>query len=649
MTQVNTQISTQIRKNKEIIFSCIMFIVLLCLFSFMNSRLEHYSPSVVQQANRSTAAVVCGILNLMRIKSTASGATINIRQAGSLRIIYECTGIYIFLIFAAFVLSYPALIRQKLLGLAIFIPALYLVNLFRIVSLAIIQIHWPHYLDPVHKYLWEAVFMVLVVAASYLWLLCISGQLRSRVLDIRLNHNGFHKGGRYLVTTLKFFLYSALGYGLLMIFFRSYLLLLKLLVNAGLSFSWRYWIDYWPMRLVVENKDLWLIYARGKMQIKDAPFLIPNLIPLISLMLVTRLRPKVKALGIMTGSAILCGYHAFTLILVIQKLAHRWLYVYTLFRVYFLFLLPVALWIPFFLYSRKKYRETEKMPVQGSVQSSVGNRKGLLDNSRVRQKKLTNNSRGNQKIKRNNSMGLPGDTLFWRIFYAVVGIIFPLVILLFYNDPGAPGYYLGFFLWLSGLILVLPKSTLLQGASGKKRIVSLLLLYTLFWQGPMTANSFIYVPEGKKILFIDRGGQPSCAVGEGFHLGFYVVQKPLLFELSDRAITITIEAKDRKQARPLIAVNIEVLYRLSKDTDLAKVYTDFGDSTARIDNSLMSELKQQTGIELKKHLPEIMAGSLDSAHIHALLMDRVKKSLSACKIDIRDLKIVNQGNPHLRL
>jgi hypothetical protein len=82
------------------------------------------------------------------------------------------------------------------------------------------------------------------------------------------------------------------------------------------------------MRLAVENKELWLIYAAGKMQIPDVSFLVPNLIPFVSLMLVTKLRPRIKALGIAMGSVILCGYHVFTLILVIQKLAQRWLYLY---------------------------------------------------------------------------------------------------------------------------------------------------------------------------------------------------------------------------------------------------------------------------------------------------------------------------------
>ncbi len=165
----NTAIKDTVTKNKEIIFSSCLFVILLCLFCFVNNSLEKYSPSTIQLLNHITANVVSGMLNLIRIKSISSEGTINIHRGGTLQIIYECTGIYVFLIFTAFVLSYPALIHQKLLGLAVFIPILYLFNVFRIVSLAIIQIHWPQYLDMIHKYLWEATFMALVMGMPYKW------------------------------------------------------------------------------------------------------------------------------------------------------------------------------------------------------------------------------------------------------------------------------------------------------------------------------------------------------------------------------------------------------------------------------------------------------------------------------------------------
>ncbi len=61
---------------------------------------------------------------------------------------------------------------------------------------------------------------------------------------------------------------------------------------------------------------------------------------------------------------------------------------------------------------------------------------------------------------------LPGNTLLSQVLYAILGVILPLFILLYYNNPGI-GYYLGFFLWLIGLILILPESPLWLSTKGK--------------------------------------------------------------------------------------------------------------------------------------------------------------------------------------
>ncbi|MEW5803951.1 MAG: hypothetical protein AB1847_17790 [bacterium] len=675
MTQVTVQKNSTLIgaaiKNKEIIISFCLFVVLLCLLCFVNNSLEQYSPSTIQMANQATARVVSGILNLIRIESTPSESTINISKGGSLQIIYECTGIYVFLIFTSFVLSYPAFLHQKLLGLATLIPILYLFNISRIVSLAIVQIHWPQYLDMIHKYLWEATFIVLILVMAYLWLLWISGQLR------------FWRCGKLLKAAAQFVLFSCLGFGLLMLLFRPYLHLLGGMVNTALSLSWKHWLNYWPMRLFIENKDLWLIYSGGKVQIHDAQFLVPNLVPFVSLMLVTRLRPRVKALGVSLGSVILCGYHAFTLILVIQKMAQRWLYLYTFFRVYLLFLLPVILWLPFFLSSRQQRQGGEenvaadgrsglkilpgRNPARtqktgaGKTGSEVGSgvkiagsqigRAGEAENHTARAGEAGIHTA--RAVKTGSGCGVargrgmdtfPGDTAGCKGFYVVLGIILPMVILLFGNTPG-PGYYLGFFLWLTGLVLILPQSAFLTGAKGRKRTFGLILLSILFWQGPILANSLMYVPEGKRALLLKSPSQPSSCVDEGFHLGFYLAQKLVLFDLQDRKILIQIGAQVQDEPRPLIAADLEILCHVSKNSNLGRIYLDLGDSKEKVDQALVVMLKQRVGAEIQKYLPRLSTASMDTGRIRAHIMEAVKKSLDPYKIEVTGMKIINKDNP----
>ena len=640
-------------KNKDLIISSCLFALLVGLFCFVNKSFEEYSPSAVQMANQITARGVFALLNLLRIKSWLSGSTISMQQGGALKIIYECTGVYIFLIFTAFILSYPALINQKLLGLVIFIPIFIFLNLVRILSLAIIQLHWPSSLDFVHRYLWEATFMVLVMAAVYLWLLWIDGRLSSR----------FPRGRDILKTAVKFILFSCLGYGALIGFFRLYLFLLQGVVNAALALSWRYWLDYWPMRLVVEQNDLWLVYARGRVHIQDVPFMIPNLIPFISLMLVSRLRPRVKVAGIVAGSMILFGYHAATLILVIQKMAQRWLYLYTFFRIYLLFLLPVILWAAFFFFFREREKQVGEIAQSCHHSSSLNPQaksrtrrrlaKGSSLASAERSARLTDPdgthvSSSDPAKRSSDNAASAAAASGGSIALVLFGPALSLLILLFAHEPG-PGYYLGFLLWLAALVLIMPKSTFLSNAQGSKRTVRLALLAVLFWQGTITASSLIYVPEGKMALFL-RGDQPSSWADAGFHLGFYLAQKPIFFDLQDRKIRLQIRVELRKDPKPLLAAELVVGYRLSERCDLARIYTDLGGSMEAIDQALIDRLKQRISAELQASLPDIISGRLGGgSQIRSLIMKVLEQALSPYRIEVRGLEIVNQENSRINL
>ena len=82
----------------------------------------------------------------------------------------ECTAIYIMLIFASFVLVYPASRNSKGLALAAGIPFIFAANILRLLAMAWIDQYKPQYTDYFHNYVWQIAFIVMVV---FMWLLWI--------------------------------------------------------------------------------------------------------------------------------------------------------------------------------------------------------------------------------------------------------------------------------------------------------------------------------------------------------------------------------------------------------------------------------------------------------------------------------------------
>ena len=84
----------------------------------------------------------------------------------SLVVIPECTGLYTTIIYFSIIGAYPARIGEKLIGLLVGVPAIHLLNLARMVFVALILYHKPKLFNFFHGYLWQvgfAIFMLLLV------------------------------------------------------------------------------------------------------------------------------------------------------------------------------------------------------------------------------------------------------------------------------------------------------------------------------------------------------------------------------------------------------------------------------------------------------------------------------------------------------
>jgi exosortase/archaeosortase family protein len=82
---------------------------------------------------------------------------------------HECTGIFVCILFASFVLAYPARWSARAAGFAIGIPLLFSVNVFRLATLARIVEVYPQAFFYFHEYVWQGVFMVFVLVGALAW------------------------------------------------------------------------------------------------------------------------------------------------------------------------------------------------------------------------------------------------------------------------------------------------------------------------------------------------------------------------------------------------------------------------------------------------------------------------------------------------
>jgi exosortase/archaeosortase family protein len=82
---------------------------------------------------------------------------------------HECTGIFVCVLFASFVLAYPASWLARLAGFGIGIPLFFSVNVLRLAMLARIVEVYPGAFFYFHEYVWQGIFMLFVLIGSIAW------------------------------------------------------------------------------------------------------------------------------------------------------------------------------------------------------------------------------------------------------------------------------------------------------------------------------------------------------------------------------------------------------------------------------------------------------------------------------------------------
>ena len=137
----------------------LLFSVVFWLFSLH----EHLGP-----VQRSIAGLSAAIERLAGGHAVAAQEDIVV-QTMTMTINHECTGIFVYMLFIAFVLAYPAPWIGRLSGLAAGIPLIFAVNVLRLATLARVVEVYPRAFFYLHEYVWQGILTVFVLVGAIAW------------------------------------------------------------------------------------------------------------------------------------------------------------------------------------------------------------------------------------------------------------------------------------------------------------------------------------------------------------------------------------------------------------------------------------------------------------------------------------------------
>ena len=146
------------------------FVVRLLLYLFLASLAFSLGGLHARMQPVQTAmAYAVGVgANWLDAGAEVEGTIIKTSHA-ALDINHECTGVFVLLVYAVFVLAYPAPWRQRVSGIAIGAGVLTGINVARLVVLTLVASRYPDWFAYFHEYFFQGLFIALLAFLASLW------------------------------------------------------------------------------------------------------------------------------------------------------------------------------------------------------------------------------------------------------------------------------------------------------------------------------------------------------------------------------------------------------------------------------------------------------------------------------------------------
>lgn len=166
---VTEKISGLLKKHKEIVKFCLLFLIFIGAFFGLFMLATVYAVEPLAALNVFTAKSVQIAAGLLGLASTSSSYYLTVKGF-SIEVITECTGLFAAFVFLACILAYPTKFGKKCIGIFAGIMVIYLLNILRMLCLIFVGIWAPEHFDLAHTYLWEGVFIIVVLMLWLVWL-----------------------------------------------------------------------------------------------------------------------------------------------------------------------------------------------------------------------------------------------------------------------------------------------------------------------------------------------------------------------------------------------------------------------------------------------------------------------------------------------
>ncbi len=155
------------RRNRRELTFLILFLLLLgggftlISVNWVNDHIVEPFTAGVAQASGAALRLLGQDVTMQGTVIRSSRFAVNIRNG--------CNGVEAMLIFLAAVLAFPASWRSRLIGLALGILAIQIVNLVRVVALFLSGVYFPRIFDSSHTVIWQTIVILFGVLLWIFW------------------------------------------------------------------------------------------------------------------------------------------------------------------------------------------------------------------------------------------------------------------------------------------------------------------------------------------------------------------------------------------------------------------------------------------------------------------------------------------------
>jgi exosortase H (IPTLxxWG-CTERM-specific) len=155
------------RRNRRELTFLALFVALLG-GSFTLVSVNWVNDHLIEPFTAGIARASGAALNLLGQQVSRHGTVIESRRF-AVNIRNGCNGVEAMLIFLAAVLAFPAAWRSRLVGLALGIAAIQVINLVRVVALFLTGAYWPRLFAASHTVIWQSIVILCGVLLWVYW------------------------------------------------------------------------------------------------------------------------------------------------------------------------------------------------------------------------------------------------------------------------------------------------------------------------------------------------------------------------------------------------------------------------------------------------------------------------------------------------